>query len=381
VNRTGFIGGVERILLTLATGLDQFGWHPVLACPDHGELAAAARADGIQVAPSRFDRMRITANACVLAGYPLAWARGASDVERHCRDFAVDLIHVQHPVTSLYARRAAHRLSLPVALHVHETLPARLLYAVAGRVAVKQAAATMCVSGAAQQLALSLGADPARIVVVPNGIDGRFLRRQVLAVPAAVRTAGPGPHIGVFGTIEPRKAQHILLEAAKCLASRFPSARFWIVGKASLQDKQAYARRLTEMADSPQLRGRVCFPGFDADVAPWLRAMDIVVQPSVALESFGMAVAEAMALGRPVVATRVGGLPEVVSDGRSGILVPPHDAASLAAALAALLEDPARRRQMGETAARDARTRFAPDAFSRAVAAVYNDATSRWARG
>ncbi|MDX6751200.1 glycosyltransferase family 4 protein [Geminicoccaceae bacterium 1502E] len=375
VSRVGFLGGVERIMLTLAGGLQAHGWDAVLACPPEGALARAARGRCLEMAPSPFDRMRISANPLVLGHYPLAWLRGARSVERHCRQHGIDLIHVHHPVTALYARRASRALGIPMILHVHETLPARPLYAAAMRAVVGHAAAVLCVSQAARALAQALGADAARTQVVHNGIDARFLTAgEPFMVPEPLQNAGPGPHVGIFGMLEPRKAQHVLLEAAALLAGRFPTARFWLVGTAALRDKQGYARELARQAAAPPLQGRVRLVGFQADVAPWLAAMDVVVQTSVAYESFGMALAEAMALGRPVVGSRAGGIPEVIGDGLGGSIVPPGDPAALAAALAPLLGSPDLRRELGKKAAAAARRRFAPGMFCDAVARVYEAA-------
>ncbi|MEA2732410.1 MAG: hypothetical protein QOF70_6885 [Acetobacteraceae bacterium] len=373
INRVAFLGGVERVLLTLATGLQEFYWEPMLACPDQGALADAALELGVALVPCPFDRMRITANPVVLARYPLAWLRGAQAIKRHCRENTVDLIHVHHPVTALYALPALRRLGIPLVLHVHETLPARPLYQAALRVAIRYAAVTLCVSGAARDLAISLGADATRAHVVYNGIDPRFFNEADEAVkPARVENAGIGPHVGVFGVLEPRKAQHIFLEAATAIVSKFPEARFWLVGPAAFADKMSYADRLKRMIEGSSLRGRAFLVGFQPDARDWLAAMDVIVQPSVALESFGMALAEAQALGRPVIASNVGGMPEVVSEGVTGLLVPPGNAPALAAAMVSLLEDPERRAAFGNCGMVEARRRFAPDVFRRRIAEFYD---------
>lgn len=374
VNRVGHIGGVERTILTLTEGMSAYGWQPTLACPDDGDLAAAAREQGTEVMACRFDRMRATANPKVLARYPAAMFHGSRALAQYCRACGVQVLHVHHPVTALYASYASRRLGIPIVLHVHETLPAHLLYALAMRAALRRVSSILCVSDAALRLAHALGADPARSSVVYNGIDKRLLNNATRLVPQEVELAGPGPHVGVFGVLEPRKAQHILLDAAGILAGRFPSARFWLVGEAALKDKQAYLHGLHRLAETPALRGRVCFTGFRSDVASWIGAMDIVVQPSTALESFGMAIAEAMAFGRAVVVTNVGGLPEVVRHGETGLVVPVNDAPALAAALEQLMQTSRLRARLGAEACRAARSRFAPEAFCKAVCAAYDSA-------
>ena len=367
VNRVGYLGGVERVILTLASGLRDFGWDAVLACPGDGAFAAAARAQGTDVVACPFDRMRITADPRLLIRYLFVASRdGARAIEDRCRHGDIDVIHVHHPVSALYARRAAKRLCIPVVLHVHETLPARPLYAMALRLAVRQADLILCVSEAAKRLAIAMGAPPARTMVVYNGVDAAFLEPGPHPLPQPIARTGPGPHVGVFGVFEPRKAQHVFLEAASLLVDRFPSAHFWLIGSASLKDKQVYADRLRKLVDAPPLKGRVSVQDFQSDVMPWVAAMDVVVQPSVALESFGMVLAEALALGRPVVAARVGGMPEVVDDGRTGLIVPPNDGKALAAALEKLLADPElradvrRSRRLGHSPTLRPRRCFAP---------------------
>ena len=371
VNRVAFLGGVERIILTLAAGMQAYGWDMILACPKEGALPDAARAQGTRVLACPFDRMRITTNPAVLARYPFSWMHCAAALETHCRENQVDLIHVHHPVSAIYAARAVRRLGIPMLLHVHETLPARPLYAMAMKASLRYAARVLCVSGAALELAISLGADPSITRVVHNGVDQRFFAPDLPCPAPEVLRAGPGPHIGIFAVLEPRKAQHVLLEAAARLVDRFPQARFWIIGEAALKDKMQYADELRRMAADSRLQGRVQIVGFQPDVPAWLAAMDIVVQTSTELESFGMVLAEAQVLGRPVVASRVGGMPEVVADGKTGLIVPPGDASALASALARLLDAPALRHELGRHGAEEARRRFAPGVFRRQVAGIY----------
>lgn len=368
VNRVGHLGGVERVILNLASGLPRHGWEPILACPDGGELAEAARAQGLRVAPTPFDRMRITADPRVLLRYPLAWRQGAAAVERICRDEQVSLIHTHHPVGSLYARRAARSLGLPILLHVHESLPARPLYALALRQAARDYSRYIAVSGAGTALLASIGADLDRGSIIPNGIEARLLDGPPPA-PAAEVT-GPGPHIGVFGVIEPRKGQDVFLRAAELLARDHPQAQFWIVGPLALKDKAGFQAQIRAMAEKPVLRGRVHFTGFRADVGAWMQAMDVVVQASVKHESLSMVLLEAMALGRPIVATRVGGTEEGIRDGRTGLVVAPGDAPALAAAIARAAGPEGE--ELGAAAARSARETFAPEVFCRKVAEVYD---------
>lgn len=368
VNRVAHMGGVERVILTLAGGLRRQGYDALLACPGSGDLPDAARAAGVMVLPCGFDRMRITANPLHLLGYPSAWLKGASDVERHCREQGVDILHTHHPVGTLYASRASRRLALPLVQHVHEVPPARLAYAAALRFAGGACDRFLCVSGAGRALLEGAGIDRGRADIVHNGVDPSFLD---LGPPEpAPEVTGPGPHIGVFGVIEPRKGQHVFLEAAARLAGRLPSARFWLVGKLALEDKADHLRRLQAMADTPALRGRVAFTGHRHDVARYMRAMDVVVQASTRHESLSMALIEALSLGCRIVATDVGGTAEIITHGETGLLVPPGDAGALGDAVERMLAEGS----AGYAAKAQADSaRFAPDAFCARVARIFDE--------
>lgn len=368
VNRVGHLGGVERVILNLAPGLADYGYDTILACPGEGALATAARAAGVEVAPVPFDRMRISPDPRVLLRYPMAWHRGTAAVERICRERNVTLIHAHHPVGSLYAHRAAQALGLPVLLHVHEAPPTRVLYAMAARRALRGCARTICVSSAGVELLRRLGDDLSRNTVVHNGIDATLLDGSPPLPASAVE--GPGPHIGIFGSIEPRKGQDVFLHAASRLSRQYPEAQFWIVGPLALKDKQGFDNQVRALAALPALGGRVHFTGFRPDVARWLQAMDVVVQASVRHESLSMVLLEAMALGRPVVATTVGGTADGISHGRSGLLVQPGDPNALAAAVNCALSPAGK--AMGAAAAAEMRSRFSPAAFCRGVADVYD---------
>jgi glycosyltransferase involved in cell wall biosynthesis len=360
------VGGGERVMLTLAVGLPALGYEPVVVCPGGGTLEIEAQRLGIRVIPIALDRMRITANPMTLFGYLLSYLKMIKFVDKAVRFEQAAIIHAQHPVSGLYALCASIRLKIPMVLHVHEGRPAKLLYRLALYVAGKQSVRIICVSLEARRLLKTAGLEK-RTQVIYNGISPEFLSGGVLAHPAV---KGPGPHIGIFGAIEPRKAQHIFLEAALDVAAWFPTAEFWIVGGAALSDKSQYLQKLETLASDPRLNGKVHMVGFQNQVAPWMKAMDVVTLASVAFESFGMVLVEAMALGRAVVASRTGGTPEIIEDGVTGVLVEPGDPSALALALANTLSSISK--DIIERARTEVETRFSPYKFQKQIADVYN---------
>ena len=312
--------------------------------------------------------MRVTFNPLILGGYPAKLWVSAKRIRQIAETHRISLIHVQHPVGAMYSIWAARQLNVPLILHIHEGLPAKWLYRVALNYAAKRATRIICVSEAAKELVRAADVNLSNVRVIYSGIPDEMF--DGLDEPASEVT-GDGPHIGVFGAIEPRKAQHVLLEAAELLAPRFPTAHFWLVGARVLEDKTAYLRKLEMLSRRPALSGRVTFVGFQQHVARWMRAMDLVVLPSVAYELFGLVLAEAMALGCPVVASRTGGTPEIVTDRVTGRLVDPGNPEALALAIAEVLESDTR-----ETCRRgveDIRRRFSAERFCRQIGDLYKE--------
>ena len=346
VSRVGYVGGAERVMLTLLEGLQSRHFKPYLACPGEGGLATAAQDRGVAVYPASLSRMRATLNLAALAAYPRAIVDGQRRILEICQRQSIALVHAHHPIGALYCRMAVKRARVPLVLHVHDGLPVAKTYSVALRFAASIADRIVCVSGAAKAAADTSGVTiPADIVA--NGLDPIFLSAPKQAPPPELGT--PGPHIGVFAALEPRKGQHVFVQAAALVARQMPSAKFWLIGQSGSQANESYEHHLRQLAASPELAGKVFFADARDDVVAWMQAIDLVVLPSLSHETLGMVLIEAMALGTPVVASRLGGIPDAVSDGETGTLVSPGDPLALAEAMqhSVISRDPAMRARCG----------------------------------
>jgi glycosyltransferase involved in cell wall biosynthesis len=195
----------------------------------------------------------------------------------------------------------------------------------------------VAISRSIAELLIAAGVDEHRVRVIPSGID-----------PSGFGAITPGRLgtkdkfvIGCIGVLEERKGQRYLLEAAAALKQQGWALECLIAGDGSL-------RQQLEVESARLGLGRdVRFVGFVTDTAAFLAKIDLFVMPSL-FEGLGVAALEAMAAGKPVVASRVGGLAESVLDGVTGILVAPRDGAALADAMATLISEPARAMEMGE---------------------------------
>lgn len=375
ISRVGFLGGAERILLNCALGARQHNVSTILACPAAGSLAPGSLADeaarhGIAVIPTHIDRSKVSFSPREWLRLRQALQRGAQEILDLAARHSISLLHAHHPIGALYALKAARQRRLPLVLHVHETLPLPPLYALVARWVMPHCARFIAVSEAGCALLRRLGAPPPKIRLIYNSVDSRFLAHPQPVPELHHARLDPGPQIGLFGVLEPRKGQEDFIAAAAAIKDRHPQAQFWIVGGLSFTENHAYRQRLQQLAQQNGLAERVHFTGHCSNVPQWMAGMDMVVLASRARESLPTVLIEAAALGKRLVATDIGGVREIVRDGHTGLVVAPRDPSALATAMDRML-GPAGG-AMAERAGRDARQRFAPDRFNQQICEVYS---------
>ena len=218
------------------------------------------------------------------------------------------------------------------------------------------------------------GRDMARFAVVPNGIDLSRFTGPVR--PCALRgehgISPWAPLLGVVARLEPEKGHRHLIDAMPSVLRAVPDAWLAVVGEGS----EADALRAQAAALGPAVADRVVFTGPRDDISAITADLTVAVLPSLR-EAQGISLLEAMARRVPVVASAVGGIPEVVTHGVDGLLVPPGDPAALADAIVELLRDPDLRRRQGEAGRRTVAERFSIDAQVRRIQAVYDEELAR----
>ncbi|HZN03345.1 MAG TPA: glycosyltransferase [Candidatus Polarisedimenticolia bacterium] len=212
------------------------------------------------------------------------------------------------------------------------------------------------------------GVAPRRVVVVRNGMR---LERFDAALAGATTPAGCGARLGMVAQMERRKDHIGLVEALARVRARVPEARLVLAGDGSL--RQAVEERVARLG----LSDSVELPGIVERPETLYAALAIYVQASAAEEGTSNSILEAMACGRPVIATDIGGNREVVEDGTTGLVVPPRDPDALARAILSLLADPGRLEAMGEAGQRAVRTRFSLDTMIRETLAAYRGVPGR----
>jgi glycosyltransferase involved in cell wall biosynthesis len=346
------VGGGEESLLGLAAALDRRDLRVLATAPDDGEVATRLRALGVPTTIVPLPPVRPwTLPAVLRALYRL---RALVARER------VALVHAHGSRGALYAGLASRGLSVPLVWHVRVADRDPRLDGVLARLA----ASIVVNSDATAARVRDLPAADAKLTLVPNGVD---LARFAPGPPDAALGARLGldptvPVVGYFGRLEHGKGVDVLMEAAARLHGKLSATTFLFVGDGPLREA------LVTRAAGAGLPAR--FTGHRDDVPALLRLCAAVVLPS-RQEGFGRVLIEAMAVGVPVVASNVGGIPEVCIDGVTAMLVPPEDPDALAAAIALTLTDEAATLARVEAARADVRARFTQSAHAARLRAVY----------
>jgi glycosyltransferase involved in cell wall biosynthesis len=313
-------GGTQRYALYLLRGLDRTRFAPELWLLRGGvDLLPEAEAAGVEIVP-------LTTSARLS---PWAMVRLFARLRRA----PPDLLYTLTVVPNVWGRILGRLAGVPAIVSGYRSLRPRRherwLSPLSRRI--------LCNARAVERLLVErCGVPPQRIAVVPAAVDTeRF----------AIDSAGdvPPPLVLSVGRLVREKNPLTLVEAFARVAERMPEARLELVGKGPL--RSAVERRIRDEA----LESRVTLVGGATDVRPHLRRARVFALASTS-DAAPNAVLEAMAMAVPVVATRVGGVPELVAHGETGLLVEPGDAPALAEALVALLTDPQRARAMGAAA-------------------------------
>jgi glycosyltransferase involved in cell wall biosynthesis len=362
-------GGLERVVLSLARAGRDFEQDVSLLCLERpGTLAPQVEALGIPL-------------ACVAKQPGLRWDT-TDRVREVLRQFRPDVVHTHQMTALLYAGRASRRERVPVVHTEHNNVAAHrakswtrrlrteLLWRYAGRYADRFCGVARDVIAAAG----AYGTIPRRkLAHVPNGIDTVAIAAAGAnrpAVRADLGIAPDAPLIGTVGRLAEVKQQGVLIRAFAQVVADFPAARLVLVGDGPLRAE------LEGLAATLGLSGAVLFAGYQPNPERYLAAMDVFVLPSRA-EAMPLVIPEAWAAGRPVVASRVGGIPELIEDGKTGLLVEPGDVDGLAARLRQVLAEPAAARALARAGRAVARARYDVTAMAGTYDRTYRELLSR----
>lgn len=371
VNHAVEMGGAEKVLLGLLDSLDRDVFEPALACPSEGPLVEEARSLGVEVHigfPSRrllkVKRQSLGRDRLSILAYPFDLAFSVARLVRLIRRGRFDLVVTNSAKADIYGSIAGWASGRPVAWRLHDIVDAEafnrlnvfLLKFCASRFATR----VLAVSDAVADAVAAIGVPRSKLVTIYNGIDieaaaastaDRAAVRSELGIPL------DAPVAGMVGRLVDWKGMDYFIRAAASAAESLPGARFLLVGD-TLYGEPEYVDTLKALCRELGFEERVIFTGFRKDIPQIMIALDVLVYASILPEPFGLGLIEAMANRRPVVGTNSGGIPEIVTDGVTGRLVPPCDSEAIARALIEILSDREKARSMGEAGLARAREQF-----------------------
>lgn len=288
----------------------------------------------------------------------------------------IELVHSHSPHPAAMARLGAWGTRVRALVHTEHSLPGsrRAVSQMANRLTHPLNDLTIAVS---DDVAIAVDSGrllhPRRLRVIRGGLDHNVVAAISPADAARARAslAIPSGHL-IVGNVAHLRAQKGLddfLRAAAKIAAECPSTSFVIVGR---EKEPGYQAQLTALAEQLEIGDRVRFTGFQSDPYPFLAAFDVFMMSS-RYEGFPIALIEAMAMGKPVVSTNVGGVPEAITDFTNGILVDPGEPGRMAEQVIRLLEDEAERSRLGENARRTVRDQFSIRTMVGSIEAAYKE--------
>jgi glycosyltransferase involved in cell wall biosynthesis len=363
------LGGVPEVALQLMRHLPRDRFDLALCILKREATPDAARTDR----QARFEALGVSVHYATDSSGKL---EAVADVARWLDAERIAVLHTHSYRPNVYARLAGALCrpnGLRVVAHYHNhyddkwnrdpvmlTFERQLAAGTDAMIAVSES-----VRG---HVAARIGIGEGRVDVVSNGVDvTAFDGVDRAAARASLGLDGTRPVLGLIGRVCEQKGHEDFVEAAIRLAASHPDALCLMVGH--LEDV-ALCERLRQRIETAGRGDHIRFLGHRTDIAGVYAALDVVVAPS-RWEGFGLMLVEAMAAGRPVVASRVGAIPEVVREGETAILVPPRDPAALADALAALLADPVRQGALAAAGLRE-HGRFSWTGAAERVATIYD---------
>lgn len=333
-------GGVQRFIELLGAGLVARG-HAVTVVTNEEQISGRLAECGMVV------------RHCPL--YPSSvgnLVRSTNLLVRLVRDEQFDILLSTHRFTTIVGKFVSHITHAPLIATLHER--SRNLDRFAG---LWTGQTTVVPSDALKDdLVARLHLEPNRIRVIPNGIppSNPVQPEKIAMLRASLRLRSDCPVVGYVGRLSPEKGVLILIESVGLLRDRGVFFQTLIVGDGV--DGAMLKQRVQQM----KLDDRITFVGSRTDAPELMAVMDIVALPSLH-ESFGLVILEAMSASRPVIGTRVGGIPELIQEGITGLLVPPQSPQTLADAINRLLANPELCQKMGDAGRRYAKTEYSAD--------------------
>ncbi|MDP9300108.1 MAG: glycosyltransferase family 4 protein [Actinomycetota bacterium] len=379
--------GAFRQVFEMNKHMAELGFRPVLVLPQAPprSLLDGGSASAVNVMP--LPRPRTGRSARQYAGDVIQTARSIRRLSRLIRREHVAVVHVNE-ILDVYGAVAAKVAGVPCVWHLRADLSSAPTFVQTWLPRIVLALSTKVVSvsaSASEHTFRGRGAGSGKVSVIHNpgpdpsvfhpNVDGSSVRRDLGLADDALLVI-------LVAKLSERKGHEVFIRAAPKVLASFPDARFVIVGgELEGEHHRRYARLLRQLPAELGVEEAVVFAGYRGDVPQIMAAADIVTHCSTYPDPFPGVVLQAMASGKPVIASDIGGPREQIEGGTSGILIPPNDPDVLADAICVLLADPDGRARLGQAAALRVASAFTADSFYRQLADLYEQVSHSGQRG
>lgn len=393
----GVVGGSLTGLFHMIRGMDRSRFYPAMVLYEAKDIEKDLAADNVPVYQVRRRRLPKEHGLLQFDGYHRAKAVGpvgsalrlgrqslrlafeelpaALRLARVIRESKADVVHLGNGVRANFDGVLACLLTrTPCVCHVKGFEK----YSDRERWAARYIDALVPMTRAVEEHCAAGGIRGRTTRVIYDALDESHYRadREPADVRAEIGLHNGDPCVGVAGNIQEWKGQKVLVEAMAKVVRQVPAARALIIGGVH-RAGAAYNDELEQQIRGLQLGDSVLITGFRRDIANVMNALDVVVHTSVRPEPFGRVILEGMLLGKPVVASAAGGVPELIEDGETGFLIRPGDADALAERLVTLLKNPQLRDRIGRKSQAWARQRFSLEEHVREMCELYTNLVRR----
>src|SRR6185436_2996176 len=377
-NHTGQASGAEKVMLLVLAQLNSDRFEAELLCPAEGELQKKAKAIGVSCATVKPLHARFTWRIDFLLRYLSSFVSVIRQTRAHVTRSKPELIHANSIRAGLVISAATIGLRVPIVWHVHDLLPRHpisslirlfvLLLPPVRIVAVSQIAGDRL-----RGSLLRWFSGRVRIAVIHNAVNREkpgSTNGEGKALSKELRLRAGDSRIGIIGNLTPVKGQLELLTAFGDVLKQIPNAALVIVGSTMFNRDVGYQERLVAQAKALGITNRVRFLGQRNDVPRIMRSLDLLVLNSTS-EAFPLVGLEGQAYGVPVLSTRVGGVPELITHGHNGWLIPPGDQSKLTEAIVMLIKQEELRERLAANGRKHVEANFTVEKFMKSLEALY----------
>jgi glycosyltransferase involved in cell wall biosynthesis len=373
------VSGPDESLISLIGGLSK-DINPYVIVPPNSPQLNRYESVGATVFELPMQRIQRFENLRFVTKYSKQFLPDIIQFIKIIRSYKFDLIHTNMEVV-LQSGLAARVMGIPSVYHVRSTSIAHprrvcdLLVAGINRCSDE----IIVVSKAVGQIFFQRGIND-KVSIIYNSIDtdqfGKVSKEKVCTLRNELTQGSGGPLVATVGRINPRKGLECFIKAIALVETHCSNTRFAIVGDASDPLEQNYLKGLKDLANTLGVASKLVFVPAKQNIAELMSAIDIFVMSSIN-EGFGRVAIEAMAANRPVIASNIGGLPEIVEDGKTGILVNPNDPQAFSTAILRLLANKELSIIMGDKGRVKVEEQFSRKAMIPAVMEVYQRVLSK----